>query len=154
MTSRDEQLSGRKVMRVDKETNCDVYTTNFGSVHINRVTGEVQYASISLGKNQECTEMDCQIIDGEFRISKRLIGTIQRELCSPGYCNPSNVSQTISLHDIFELLKKDTNFTVPAIAVKQKLVKLMEQKFKFNKYDKQELKEVFQVWRKPILSTK
>lgn len=151
MAPRTEQLNGRKKMREDKELNCDVYTTNFGSVYIDKTTGDVPYACVALGRNPDCEELDCTIIDGEFQITKRFIGKIQKELCSPGYPYPNHSSQSISLHDVFELLKRDTNLTVPAIAVKKQLVRLLQDVFKFTQQDNQELKEVFNVWRKPIV---
>lgn len=147
----DEVLNGNEMAWTNWGIKC--YDTNFGQVELNEDTEELVSCCIGLGRNQGNTAMSIKIIGGEFQITCDSFGSIWAELCSPKYpykdYNPTKKS--IEVNEVLQMLQKDNNYSIAAIIVKKKLIRLMKYQLHFTAVDKSELKELFRIWRKPVL---
>ena len=146
-----EKLDGNSPSWYDEETNSDVYTTNFGQVKIQRETDEVIWCCIGIGRNQGNTPLSIKYWDdGEFSVYKNMFGKVSAELCSSHFEYPSKCKESLDLIEILEVLQKDDNYSIAAIAGKKELVKRLLNHFTFSKSESYELHKLFLIWRKPI----
>ena len=151
--STSKQLDGDLPSWFNKDTNSDHYTTNFGSVEINKDTREVGDVSIGLGRNQGNTQMSIYIYDAEYKVTRDTFGSVYAQFCSPNAKFPytgQNVKQNIEVIDILKMLQKDDNHSVAAIAAKKEFIKLLCRYHKFSKQEAYELHLLLAIWRKPI----
>lgn len=138
----------------DKEDDLDGYTTNYGGMTVIHNTEKIDFACFGLGKDYGNIPMTIRIDNEEFQVMKdRPFGNVGvAELNSPGYPYKHKELPSFDLLEVLEMLQKDTNYHYATILVKKTLVRLMLKHFKFNKEEKQALKELFKIWRKPIVS--
>lgn len=146
----DEVIKGNEIAW----TNCGIscYNTNFGMVEVDEKTSRFVSCCVELGRNQGNTPMQVKIFDNEFQISCDYLGAISSELCSPNYNYSCNKSiKSIEITEVLQMLQQDNNCSVAAIIAKKELVKLMKVKLHFTADNEKELKELFRIWRNPIL---
>lgn len=135
----------------NQEDNLDGYTTNYGGVTIVHGTELIKFACYGLGREYKNTSMTVRIKNSEeFQVEKTKTSKAA-ELNSPGYPYPHKHVPTLSILEILEMLQKDENYYYAGMLIKKTLVRLMLKHFKFNKEEKRALKELFQIWRKPIV---
>lgn len=154
-TSRE--LAGYEPSWYDEEDNTAHFTTNFGTVAVNRDTWELVDCCIGIAKEYHQDSMQVKIYDGEFQVAREKGMSLSAVLESPGYEYPLRKTyygqrfDDLTPDEVLRALISDTNNSTAAIAAKKELVRLMRQKLKFTKEDNKLLKELFSLWRKPIL---
>lgn len=147
-----QELEGNKVSWVNEEENYYVYTTNFGSINVDRDTEEVIYGVISLGRGLHNTRISVKIVDSEFQICKDNLGKVLAEITSPNFPYKLHYeSKDFTVSTVLDILIKDNNYSRAAILFKKSLVSLMTVKLKFNKSDKKLLKELNDLLKKSFL---
>lgn len=147
----DEALNGNEIAWTSWGISC--YNTNFGQVEVDEKTEKFVSCCIGLGRNQGNTEMTIKITKGEFQITRDSFGAVYAELCSPNYpYKHHKKTGTITVGEVLRMLQKDTNNSVAAIIVKKEIVTLLRKK-RMNLIvdDYKEIRELFRIWRKPIL---
>lgn len=128
------------------------YTTNFGQVELNEKTEKLESCCIGLGRNQGNIEMSIKIIGIEFQITRDSFGAIWAELCSPKYPYKYwKPTKAIEISEVLQMLQKDDSYSIAAIIVKKRLVQLMRHQLHFTAANERELRELFKIWRKPVL---
>lgn len=137
----------------DKGDDLDGYTTNYGGMTVIHDTEKINFACFRLGRDYGNTSMTIKIGNEEFQVMKdRPFGNVGvAELNSPGYLYKHEELPSVGLLEVIGMLQKDTNYHYATVLVKKTLVKLMLKHFKFHKEEKQALKELFKIWRKPII---
>lgn len=155
MTS--QTLAGYEPSWYDKEDNTAHFTTNFGQVSVNQDTWELVDCCIGIANEYKQDHMQVKIYDGEFQIL-RCRGTFYTAILeSSKYKYPfksiyvGNKFDDLTVAEVLKALIECANNSTAAVAAKKELVRLMRQKLKFTKEDNRLLKELFAVWRKPIL---
>lgn len=146
-----ETLAGNQIAWTNEEEGVACYTTNYGQVSVDLQTGEFVDCCFGLGRNYGNTQMGIKIYDGEFQVYKDTFNTIYAELCSKNYPYPRNKPSFPAL-EVIQMLQKDDNDGVAAILVKKEIVKLMFYHLKLNKSELIAIRELFKIWRKPIIS--
>ena len=137
----------------NKNTNQYSYITNYGNIDVAKNTGKIEYACVGFGRNYKNTRMTIKIDGSQFQIIKTTpCGLGIAELNSPNYSYKHKDLMELDLGEVLEMLKNDDNFYYVAILVKKTLIHLMLDTLKFNRQEKQMLKEVFSAWRKPIIT--
>lgn len=154
-----EELDGYEPSWYDEEDNTAHFTTNFGTVAVKQDTWEVTECCIGIARDYKQDHMQLKIDDSEFQVLREVgVGTsYSAVLESPGYAYSLRkiyVGRRFDDLTVLEVLKaliECTNYSTAAIAAKKELVRLMQQKLRFTREDNKVLKELFSVWRKPIL---
>ena len=146
----DEQLNGNEVSWKNFGKMC--YVTNFGQVYMSSSGKILLECCIELGKNQGNTRMGIKILDKEFQISRDAFGMVYSELCSKNYPHPQGCKQSIKIAEVLSMLKNDDNDSTAAVIVKRQIIKLMYKKLKFKEPELIALQELFESWRKPIIT--
>lgn len=146
-----ERIDGNEPSIVSEEDNRVVYITNYGSVDVRLDTGELEFACMSIDRDRKYRWLAVKIVDGEFCVwVNRLGGTIS-ESCYSSKFPYEKGNGGLSPAEVFRSLAADENFSQAGIITKKTLVQLMMKRLNLNKEDKQELKELFSLWRKPIV---
>lgn len=138
----------------DEENDCEGYTTNYGGVKVIKGTGKIDFACIRLGSNYGNTHMTIRIDNQEFQVveSKSCESIGIAELNSSGYPYKHKELPSLDLIEILEMLEQDDNYHYAAILVKKTLISLIIKHIKLNKEEKQALKSLLSIWRKPIIT--
>lgn len=139
------------------EDNIAHFTTNFGQVAIDTNTWELVDCCVGINREYKHDNLQVKIYDKEFQILREKGISYSAALESTGYEYPIRKIQVgynfeeLSVANVLRALMEDTNNSTACIAVKKELVRLMRQKLKFTREDNKLLKELFCLWRKPIL---
>lgn len=146
------QIDGEIPSWYDKDDDIDGYTTNYGGIQVIRKTGKLDFACIGLGKDYGNQPMTVKIIESEFQVLvSDSTGRGKTELTSPHYPYKLKELPRLDLIDVLEMLQKDTNMFYAAVLTKKTLIKQMMWYIKFSKEEQKALKELFKIWRKPII---
>lgn len=147
-------IKGESPSWYDEENDIDGFTTNFGTLTIHRSTGVIDFACIGLGRNDGNTRMSVRIDGWEYQVSKdKSFGaTGLSELNSPNYPYKHKELPQLSVLEVLEMLQQDDNYSLAAVIVKRALVTSMKKYVKFSQEEKQALRELFKIWRKPIVT--
>ena len=147
-----EQIDGNEPSFVWEEDNIVGYTTNYGGVHLRLDNGELEFACMSIDRNSNHRWLSVKIVDGEFDVwVDRLGGQITEDLHSSKYPYQKG-NNSLTPAEVFRSLAADENYSIAGIAMKKSLVQLMRKHLTLSKEDKQELQELFKLWRKPIIT--
>lgn len=150
-------LDGYEPSWYDKEDNTAHFTTNFGTVGVEKDTWELTECCIGISRDYKQDHMQVKIFDGEFQVLREQGMFFSAVLESPGYEYPIRKSYVghrfddLTVAEVLKALIEDTNHSTAVIAAKKGLVRLMMEKLKFTREDAKLLKELFAIWRKPIL---
>lgn len=152
-----QTLAGYEPAWYDKEDNTAHFTTNFGQVTVNQDTWELVDCCIGVADGYKQDHMQVKIYDGEFQIL-RCRGTFYSAILeSSKYPYPfrsmhlGHKFDDLTVAEVLKALMECANNSTAAVAAKKELVRLMRQKLKFTKEDNKLLKDLFTIWRKPIL---
>lgn len=152
-----QTLAGYEPSWYDKEDNTAHFTTNFGTVGVNQDTWELTECCIGIAQGYKQDTMQVKIYDGEFQVLREQGMFYSGVLESTGYKYPirkiyvgKNFSD-LTVAEVLRALMECANNSTAAVAAKKELVRLMRQKLKFTKEDNKLLRDLFAVWRKPIL---
>lgn len=152
MNDLKDRIDGEAPSWYDQEDDIDGYTTNYGGVQVSRKTGEIIFACVELGRNYENRPMTVKIIESEFQVLVRdNTGRGKNELASLQYPYKLKELPRLSPMEVLEMLQKDDNMFYAAVLTKKTLVNQMMRHIKFNKDEQKALKELFKIWRKPII---
>lgn len=150
-------LDGYEPSWYDKEDNTAHFTTNFGTVGVTQDTWELTECCIGIAKEYKQDHMQVKIYDGEFQVLREQGMFYSGVLESSGYKYPIRKSYVghrfddLTVSEVLRALIQCTNYSTAAIVAKKELVRLMRKQLKFTKEDDKLLKELFAIWRKPIL---
>lgn len=150
-------LDGYEPSWYDKEDNTAHFTTNFGTVGVNQDTWELTECCIGIAKEYKQDHMQVKIYDGEFQVLREQGMFYSGVLESSGYEYPIRKSYVgknfddLTVAEVLRALIQCTNNSTAAVIAKKELVRLMRQKLKFAKEDNKLLRDLFAVWRRPIL---
>lgn len=144
------KIDGQIPSWYNKENNSDEYITNYGTMSVIKSTSEVKYACIGLGKNPHNRCMTVRINKEEFQVTEcRDFGNEISEMSSSGY--PYKRKDLSSLSTM-EMLLNDDNFSQAAMLTKKTLIKLMINQLKLNRKETQAIRELFSMWRVPVVT--
>lgn len=152
-----ETIDGYEPSWYDKEDNTAHFTTNFGTVGVEQDTWELTECCIGINQEYKHDRMQVKIFDGEFQVLREQGVSYSDVLESSGYKYPIRKTYVghnfgdLTTSEVLKALIEDENVSTAAIAAKKGLVKLMIQKLKFTREDSKLLRELFSIWRKPIL---
>lgn len=150
-------LDGYEPSWYDKEDNTAHFTTNFGQVAVNQDTWELTECCIGIAREYKQDSMQVKIYDGEFQILRERGTFYTAVLESSKYKYPfrsmyvGHKFDDLTVAEVLRALMECTNYSIAAVAAKKELVRLMRQKLRFTKEDNKLLKDLFAIWRKPIL---
>lgn len=152
-----QTLDGYEPSWYDKEDNIAHFTTNFGTVRVEQDTWKLTECCIGIAREYKQDHMQVKIFDGEFQVLREQGTFYNRVLESSGYKYPIRKSYVgrnfdeLTVAEVLKALMECTNYSTAAIVVKKELIRLMRKDLKFTREDNKLLKELFSIWRKPIL---
>lgn len=147
------KMDGQIPSWYNKENNSDEYITNYGTMSLIKDTSEVKYACIGLGKNRHNRHMTVRINKEEFQVTEcRDFGNEISEMSSSGYPYKRKDLSSLSTMEVLEMLLNDDNFNQAAMLTKKALIKLMINQLKLNRKETQAIRELFSMWRVPVVT--
>lgn len=152
-----QTLDGYEPSWYDKEDNTAHFTTNFGTVGVEQDTWKLTECCIGIAREYKQDHMQVKIFDGEFQVLREQGTFYNGVLESSGYKYPIRKSYVgrnfdeLTVAEVLKALMECTNYSTAAIVVKKELIRLMRKDLKFTREDNKLLKELFSIWRKPIL---
>lgn len=126
---------------------------DFGEVKIYRHTNEILECCVVLRNTSLNQFVQIEIHKGEFHITSTGTDGYVYTLCSGDLHHKLQNTKSLDISEVLIYLQKDNNFSVPAIAVKKELVRLMIKNLCFTNQDRRELDKLYKIWRKPIISS-
>lgn len=151
-----ERIDGNEPSVIDLEDDREVYITNYGSLDLVHSTGELEFACMGIDRDNTYKRLSVKIDQNEFCVWETRFGTSisSCEGCFSKKYPYEKCRDSMNVADVIRSIKSDTNFSVAGVIVKRTLVRLMISQLTLSREDKQEVNELFKLWRKPIIFRK